>query len=111
MSLFLLLFGGTPGKLICLWQSDVIKPVASQEIVDEYIRVLTYPKFKLSEEEINYLLYQEILPFFEIIDTIENVRVRVRLERAKVLSGALKRHPGVLVFPGWELPNEAAEAR
>ena len=63
-----LLFGGTPGKLIDLWQSGAVKPVASKEIVDEYIRVLTYPKFKLSEEEINYLLYQEILPFFEIID-------------------------------------------
>ena len=63
-----LLFGGVPGKLIALWQSDTINPVASKEIVDEYLRVLTYPKFKLSEEEINYLLYQEILPFFDIID-------------------------------------------
>jgi putative PIN family toxin of toxin-antitoxin system len=62
------LFGGAPGKCMDLWQSGAIKPVASKEIVDEYIRVLTYPKFKLSEEEINYLLYQEILPFFEIID-------------------------------------------
>ena len=62
-----LLFGGTPGKLVALWQSGAIKPVASKEIVDEYLRVLTYPKFKLSEEEINYLLYQELLPFFDII--------------------------------------------
>jgi putative PIN family toxin of toxin-antitoxin system len=63
-----LLFGGAPGKLIALWQSGAIKPVASREIVDEYLRVFTYPKFKLSEEEINYLLYQEILSFFDIID-------------------------------------------
>jgi putative PIN family toxin of toxin-antitoxin system len=63
-----LLFGDVPGKLIALWQSGVIKPVASKDIVDEYIRVLTYPKLKLFEEEINYLLYQEILPFFDIID-------------------------------------------
>jgi len=26
----------------------------------------------------------------------------------KVLARALKCHPGVLVFPGWELPEEAA---
>jgi putative PIN family toxin of toxin-antitoxin system len=63
-----LLFGGAPGKLIPLWQSGAIKPFASKDIVDEYLRVLTYPKFKLSEEEINFLLYQEILPFFDVID-------------------------------------------
>lgn len=63
-----LLFGGAPGKLIPLWQRGAIKPLASKEIVDEYLRVLTYPKFKLSEEEINFLLYQEILPFFDVID-------------------------------------------
>jgi len=37
-----------------------------------------------------------------------NDRVRLGVERAKVLARALKCHPGVLVFPGWELPNEAA---
>jgi len=63
-----LLFGGTPGKLVALWQRGAIKPMASKEIVDEYLRVLTYPKFKLSEEDINYLLYQEIIPFFDIIE-------------------------------------------
>ena len=39
---------------------------------------------------------------------IENDRVRLGVERAKVLAGALKCHPGVLVFPGWELPSHAA---
>jgi putative PIN family toxin of toxin-antitoxin system len=63
-----LLFGGTPGRLIVLWQKGAIKPLASKEIIDEYLRVLTYPKFKLSEEEINFLLYQQILPYFDVID-------------------------------------------
>jgi len=45
-----------------------IKPLASKEIIDEYLRVLTYPKFKLSEEEIYFLLYQEILPYFNAVD-------------------------------------------
>ena len=70
-----LLFGGALGKLIGLWQGNAIKPVASREIIDEYIRVLTYPKFKLSEEEINFLLYREILPFFEIIDVRQGPQV------------------------------------
>ena len=42
------------------------------------------------------------------ISAIENDRVRLGVERAKVLAKALKCHPGVLVFPGWEMPIEAA---
>ncbi len=41
------------------------------------------------------------------ISAIENDRVRLGVERAKTLALALKCHPGVLVFPGWELPHEA----
>ncbi|TKB74638.1 MAG: helix-turn-helix transcriptional regulator [Nitrospira sp.] len=42
------------------------------------------------------------------ISAIENDRVRLGVERAKVFARALKCHPGVLVFPGWQLPNKAA---
>ena len=42
------------------------------------------------------------------ISAIENDRVRLGVGRAKVLARALKCHPGVLVFPGWELRDEAA---
>jgi len=70
-----LLFGGKPGKLIPLWQRGTIRPLASKEIIDEYLRVLTYPKFKLAEEEINFLLYQEILPYFEVIDVKPGPRI------------------------------------
>ena len=42
------------------------------------------------------------------ISAIENDRVRLGVERAKTLGAALKCHPGVLVFPGWVLPTEAA---
>ena len=64
-----LLFGGIPKKIVAFWQSGKIKPVTSKDIIEEYIRVLTYPEFKLSEEEINFLLYTEILPYFDVIDT------------------------------------------
>lgn len=37
------------------------------------------------------------------ISGIENDRVRLGVERAKVLAKALRCHPGVLLFPGWEL--------
>ena len=62
-----LLFGGTPGVLIELWKKDKIAPLITDEIIAEYIRVLAYPKFKLSEEEIYYIIHQEILPFFNVV--------------------------------------------
>ncbi len=36
------------------------------------------------------------------LSAIENDRVRLGVERAKVLAKALKCRPAVLVFPGWE---------
>jgi predicted nucleic acid-binding protein len=36
----------------------------------EYIRVLAYPKFKLSEEKINYIIHQEILPFSKVVKSV-----------------------------------------
>jgi len=42
------------------------------------------------------------------ISAIENSRVNLGIERAKVLARALNCHPAVLVFPGWELQNAAA---
>lgn len=42
------------------------------------------------------------------LSAIENNRVRLGVERAKVLARALRCHPAVLVFPGWEVPVETA---
>ena len=64
-----LLFGGKPGELIPLWQNRRIEPIVSRDIVDEYIRVLAYPKFELTEKEIQFLLYRQLLPYFEIVET------------------------------------------
>jgi len=42
------------------------------------------------------------------LSAIKNNRVRLGIERAKVFARALKCHPAVLVFPGWEVPLECA---
>ena len=42
------------------------------------------------------------------ISAIENDRINLGVERAKVFARALKVHPAVLVFPGWELSEESA---
>ncbi|MBT8400203.1 MAG: helix-turn-helix domain-containing protein [Rhodothermia bacterium] len=42
------------------------------------------------------------------ISAIENDRVNLGVERAKVIARALKVHPAVLVFPGWDVRRESA---
>ncbi len=42
------------------------------------------------------------------ISAIENDRVQLGVERAKVFARALQCHPAVLVFPGWDIQHESA---
>jgi transcriptional regulator with XRE-family HTH domain len=42
------------------------------------------------------------------LSAIENDRIRLGVERAKLLARALKCHPAVLVFPGWDIANNSA---
>ena len=42
------------------------------------------------------------------ISAIENDRIKIGIERAKVLARALKCHPAVLVFPGWDIKDSEA---
>ena len=42
------------------------------------------------------------------LSAIENDRVQLGVERAKVLARALRCHPAVLVFPGWDIKHESA---
>ena len=68
-----LLFSGTASRLVPLWQSRRITVLVSKAILQEYLRVLAYPKFRLSDQEIKELMEEEVLPF------VETVRVRRRL--------------------------------
>jgi transcriptional regulator with XRE-family HTH domain len=42
------------------------------------------------------------------ISAIERERINLGVERAKQLARALKCHPAVLVFPGWDVEHESA---
>ena len=70
-----LLFNGVPGKIVSLWRKRQILPFVSKAIIQEYLRVLSYPKFKLNNQEIEYLLYHEILPFFELTETCAELSI------------------------------------
>lgn len=63
-----LLFRGVVSKVVDLWETGKIIPVISRETFDEFKKVLAYPKFSLTEEEIKTLIDDNILPFFEIVD-------------------------------------------
>jgi uncharacterized protein len=70
-----LLFSGVSSKLVSLWQNGLITPLLSRPILDEYLRVLSYPKFELSEKEIKELIQEEILPFAEVVRPKRRLRV------------------------------------
>ena len=42
------------------------------------------------------------------LSAIEHDKINLGVERAKVLARALKCHPAVLVFPGWDVNDEIA---
>lgn len=48
------------------WQSGEITPLVSKDTVNELLRVLAYPKFKLDHEE-QALLLADFLPYAETV--------------------------------------------
>lgn len=58
--------GGTTGRLRLAWQSRLFVPLVSRDTVSELIRVLTYPKFKLVQEEQHDLL-ADYLPWTQAV--------------------------------------------
>ena len=70
-----LLFTGRTSELTPLWQAGEITPLLSREILDEYIQVLAYPKFRLAETEIKNLIEEEVLPYVHVIKPRKHLRV------------------------------------
>jgi len=58
--------GGTCGKLRLAWQSQQLVALASSATVAELVRVLAYPKFRLTPEEQHDLL-SDYLPWVEAV--------------------------------------------
>jgi putative PIN family toxin of toxin-antitoxin system len=69
-----LLFKKETSKIVDLWKSRKIIPVVSVETFDEFRKVLEYPRFALSKDEIHVIIYKEVLPFFEVAETIRDVK-------------------------------------
>ncbi len=62
-----LIFTGEANALVTAWQQGRFRLLISKTLLDEYIRVLHYPKFHLSEDEIRHLVEEELLPYIKPI--------------------------------------------
>lgn len=69
-----LLFKGKLSVIVNLWKEGRINPVLSKETFKELIKVLAYPKFSLTEDEIRKLVEEEIVPYFELISSTAVVK-------------------------------------
>ena len=73
-----LLFKGELAGIVDLWKSGKIVPVVSRETFEEFRTVLEYPKFKLTRGEIKSIIKEEVLPFFEVVETGSKVNKMCR---------------------------------
>ncbi|HUL31979.1 MAG TPA: putative toxin-antitoxin system toxin component, PIN family [Thermodesulfobacteriota bacterium] len=69
-----LLFKGSLSRFVQLWRRGKIIPVISKETFEELTMVLHYPKFSLSKNEIESVIEHEILPYFEVVEVLREVK-------------------------------------
>lgn len=62
-----ILYGGSISKLLSYWQQRRFVYLISKQVLKEYIKVLSYPKFRLTEEEIKWIIQEELLPYVETV--------------------------------------------
>lgn len=58
-----LVFRGQASALVPAWQGARFRMLVSSHLLDEYIRVLHYPKFHLIPAEVHHLIVEEVVPF------------------------------------------------
>jgi len=93
-----LLFKGLPSHLVELWQKNKFTLLLSREIIYEYIRTLSYPKFKLSPGIVKRILEEEVLPFAETVQIITSIhRVSEDPDDDKILECALDGQAGYVI--------------
>lgn len=62
-----LLFSGPPSRLVTLWRERRFVLLVSKDVLVEYYRVLAYPKFGFTREEIKDLIAESVLPYAETV--------------------------------------------
>ncbi len=68
-----LLFRGPAAAVHSAWTAERFVPLISRSVLDEYTRVLAYPKFSLTEEEVSRLIRNELLRWAEPVNVTSRV--------------------------------------
>ncbi len=93
-----LLFSGSLAEIFEGWKAKRFIPFLSRDTFDELLKVLSYPKFSLDRQEIEYLIYQEVLPYFEVVEVKEPVTgICADRDDEKFLCLALSAKAGYIV--------------
>ena len=71
------LFGGELEEIVSSWQKEKFVYLLSPQILQEYIKVLSYPKFELTVADIKHIIEKELIPF------VEPVKVAVYVKAVK----------------------------
>ncbi|MBI3333799.1 MAG: putative toxin-antitoxin system toxin component, PIN family [Candidatus Omnitrophica bacterium] len=61
--------------LVEAWQGGRCRLLLSTEIFEEYLRVLTYPRFQLSSEDVRRTLERELRPYAEPVRVTSRINV------------------------------------
>jgi putative PIN family toxin of toxin-antitoxin system len=104
-----ILFKGELAGIVDLWKRRKILPVVSRETFDEFRTVLEYPKFRLTQGEIQTIIEEEVLPFFDIVEITGKVsRVCKDPDDDKFIACALSASADLIVSGDKDLCNVAA---
>jgi len=71
------LFGGELEEIVSFWQKEKFVYLLSPQILQEYIKVLSYPKFELTAADIKHIIEKELILF------VEPVKVTVHVKAVK----------------------------
>jgi putative PIN family toxin of toxin-antitoxin system len=92
-----LLFRSEVSGLFDAWRHGRFRIAASGPILDEFARVLSYPKFRLSEREASAVMERPVLPFCDQYESGERPRVCADPDDDKFFHCALAARAAALV--------------
>lgn len=61
--------------LVAAWKEGRCRPLVSEEIFDEYLRVFAYPRLRLSPDDVRHILEKEWRPYAELVQVKTRLHV------------------------------------
>lgn len=92
-----LLFRSETSALFDAWCGGRFRLAVSEPILDEYARVLEYPKFRLSEQKASAIMKQLVLPYCDRFRPTDQPRFCSDPDDDKFIHCALAAHADSLV--------------